>query len=795
MKKFLFFVLSVFFASYSYSQTSLDLKTFREKALADMIYNRVNQIRDSLNLPPLKRDSILELAAKNQSQYLKKTENTVHTQEDPNFATLDLRVEYYKGTHEKLAENVDLVYIDKPFTIYKEKNTIKINSYEGATYAFIKATLNATSSFVNLANKEFYTTGIGFSIDEEKKALYITQVFGSSPYYFPASLKSKENKKNYYPSKKASIDNAFGIKQGTDKTCSKCIADFNKTPDYVEKKLVIENGKIYFLFGDLELFNQMYADGTVSFSADIVANSQFPCGQGNIIHRSFAFDGIMLKPVGTKDLVKRNTQAGENKLYALLGDIPKELASQELICNLLLIKENQLCQYYVEFAPIKSKRSLINTEVFVDTVLKSEITKSKNLYFTIPFEKDKSTYSEKDIKPFYDSLQLNKFNIKSATVMAYSSVEGSSERNAELARQRAESIVKVFQSYQLDTIKKIIKSQENWDQFYRDIKNTPYAFLSSLDKAQIKEKLQVDSIAKALEPMLKRQRKAVLYLKIVEKIDLDKDKNTLITHFIKAMSKKDIATATTLQTSIFDAISNGELSYEAVELVQLPKSKEFAQMINNDIIFRYSIGRKFDYIKELTEATNLEPSNVYIKYNLYDLTLKRWNDSLIAPSSTDALLKNIKALYNTKIDKKLVHKLYLNYQILITGFFLETKKYKYREDAVGLVKKYYKSIDENQEDQFSVAKYFVTNNRPEWALEILFPVMQKGEYTEDMLFYFLSIAIPRSDLFEKKEFEAYFLKAKNLDRQKFCKLFGEDKLNFYLLRLEQLKEYYCGTCN
>ncbi|WP_028982202.1 CAP domain-containing protein [Sporocytophaga myxococcoides] len=780
-----------------FAQTPIDFNNFDDKLLTQKIYLKLNEVRDSLGLSPFVKDSILTAAAINQAKYIKKVDNLVHNQDNPAMATVEQRVESYKGTHEKVAENVDVIYTDRPFTVYKEKEPMKINTYESAAFAFVRSSLNTSSNSVNVLNREFSATGIGIGIIPEKKCIYIAQVFGPMAYNFPSSIKTKD-KKIFYPSKKINIENAFGIEPSNEVVCGKCVGDFNKIPDYIENKIIVENGKVYYSFSDLGLFNKTFpeTEGEFSFSVDIVLRSQFPCSSGNIVHRSFAFDGIMLVPVTLKELLKSNSKASSNALYAYLGDIPGELKNDEYVCNLIVIKDNHLCTYYVDYPKLPSSRSIISTEVFVDTLLKSEITKKKNLKFTIPFEKDKSVYSENDIRPFYDSLNLNKYNITEVVVLAYSSIEGSTERNQELQKSRAESIIQVLQSFQLnDTIKKVIKAQENWDQFYRDVKNTPFNYLTTLSKEKIKEALQKDSLSKAMEFLLARERKAILFLKIVERIDLTRNKDSLAIHYQNALAKKDVAVATTLQTAIFDAISNKELSADLLTSLNPPKTKEFAQLINNQILFRQELGQKFDYIGELNQTSALDPTNVFIKYNICDLSLKAWAADSAYLQSPEGFMKNIKALYNTKIDKKLVNKLYLNFQILISPYFLTNKKFKYRDDAINLVKKYYKTTELSSDDLLTVAKFFAENGRAAWALEILFPIMQKGEYSEDMLFNFLAISITRPDLFEKKEFESYFLKAKDMNSQRFCSLFGYDKVNFMLFKEEELKVYFCKACN
>ena len=115
--------------------------------------------------------------------------------------------------------------------------------------------------------------------------------------------------------------------------------------------------------------------------------------------------------------------------------------------------------------------------------------KNKTLKFKIPFERNKSNYSQADIKPIYDSLSLTDYNIKGINIKVYSSIEGIASRNEELQELRAKSIVAALQSFQKPTIKTVVSTSENWVDFLNDIKSTKYRTLLILNKKQIFDKI------------------------------------------------------------------------------------------------------------------------------------------------------------------------------------------------------------------------------------------------------------------------------------------------------------------
>ena len=798
MKKNTYLLILLFIASYGIGiaqnpTDKIDLKKFNERYLTELIFAKINTLRDSLTLQKSEKDSLLLMAAKNHSAYIKKTDDISHLQPIPEFSNLEKRVEYFKGTQEKLSEIIDVIYLDKPTQIYKEKATIKIYTYGEAADFYFKNSFNTSAHYEIMTKKDFYTTGIAFGLNEERKCIYVVQVLGSKSFKFHNSVKHKDNKKTFYPSKKINIENAYGLLPYDEKTCTRCVDKFNAIPDHIKYNLKIEGNNIVFNFSDLAAFDKLFPDGDEAIAVDVIHLDQYPCNAGNMLHRSAVHDGILFKPLTKGEILKKNTKKESNEISVVLGVCPFTNAN-EYELNLLLVKNNTLCDYRLNNPIAVNKTEIMEIDIYTDTLSKSEILKKKNLRFSIPFERSKSEYLDKDIKPFYDSLNLNKFNIKELTILAYSSVEGSAEKNLELQKLRAQSIINVLQSFQLDSIKTVVKTIENWDQFFRDVKTTPYAWMSTLDKPTIKEKLQQDSMLIALEPILRRERKAIISLKVVEKIDLAGDKHELVKHYMNALAKKDVANSSILQSTLFDAITAGEMKYDMVGLIGIPKTKEFAQMTNNDIVFRYMNKIPGEYIKNLEEASLLDPSNLFIKFNIYNIQLKSWADSSLLVSNPDPIIKNIKALFNTKIDKKMVNQIYLNYYILVTDLYKANKKYKYRDDAVGLVKKYYKTVEATQKDYLILTNYFIAHGRNDYAIEVLQPIIQNGEYTEDILFTYLALTLGDLNSYEKNSTISLLKKAKELNKDRFCKLFGVEKLKFQLFKNETSKDMYCESC-
>lgn len=140
--------------------------------------------------------------------------------------------------------------------------------------------------------------------------------------------------------------------------------------------------------------------------------------------------------------------------------------------------------------------------------------------FTVKFEKNRASYSRSDINSIIQFINDSSYSIVSAAVEGYASVEGTFENNQKLMEQRAGVLLSVLEqsndeSIGLDTL--IVS--ENWDKFYEQIENTRYSYLLNIPKDSAKVLLTHDSLANALEPFLAEQRKAILNLKLSQKLN------------------------------------------------------------------------------------------------------------------------------------------------------------------------------------------------------------------------------------------------------------------------------------
>ena len=787
---FLIIILSVNAAFSQNPGTLIELNKFDKALFTSLLITEINKARDSLHLPKITADSTLEQAAQNQVDYILQHESVTHTQQNSELKTLENRVHFFKGTHDKVGEIIDLVMVDKPASIYKTKEYIKVKSYEQAAYYFTKNALNTASNNAIITNPAFYLMGVGVAINAGRKAIYLTEVLGTLPFQFPPSLYSKINKKIYFSSKNNNIENAYGLSMAAGKECYKINKYLEETEDESSKNVVIENGKAYLYISDLAKFKDAF-DESSQIAVDIISRSQLKCEEGNRLHKSWAYDGILLPPVDVKTVLKRNVN-NDSTLSTFLGDVPPELVDQEIFGNILFIKDNAICAYYYPTPAIENAPGLLPNELFYDTISPSALQKRKHFSFALPIEQDKLYFTQKEIKAQLDTIDFRRFSIKSAEITMLNPVFYH-EKNLTSKPKIAENFLRLMQTFQKDSIVPNFKNDINWDQFFKDVSGSPFSKLKLVDSCYILDELPVDSNFYTVQTKLSPAKLLHVKLTIADNNVLTKNSRDLIFNFKNAVVRDDIQLASSIQAAIFEAIKNKDSV--SLDSLVLPKTPLYAQLINNELVYRHAISPRPDLLKELEETSMLDPKNPYINYNILQLSLAKWQQDSAFVDQPEYLIKRIRQLYTSKIEKKLITRLYLNYYMLAARYYNQVAKNKQAEEATATVKKHYRSVDLTENDVLNITDFFISQRRYDFAEDAVLPYLKKGNYHEDMLFKALAIAIKQREDLEKKDFVVYINKARDANPTRFCELFGKEKQVTSLLRNDRLKRMYCETCN
>jgi hypothetical protein len=568
------------------------------------------------------------------------------------------------------------------------------------------------------------------------------------------------------------------------------------------------NGDVYFTISNKDWLFKIFTGAGDGVSADLVSKDQYGCQltipQGNSVNK-----GFVLPPVYSAELKKNIQEIAPNYFTVKIGHVPAILTKKELEGNLIIIKNGVVCDY-TSFVDIdRSQWALLPMGLYTDTLLNVEPTDdtvktiplfyTKKLQFSIPFSKGKTTYNANDLQPLYDSLQLKNYSIKSISIRAYSSVEGATQINNQLQRQRAQSIIKALQQFQSPEIKTTITSSENWIEFYNDIARSPFKDLASLGKIDIKKKLLDIALLTQVETYLSNHRKAVITIYLNKRTGFEKTKaDSLLTQFNKAITEKKTVQASIIQDAIFERVANGKLPREYINQLEIPNEKIFSDLKNNQVTYKLLLNITYDYeaLEELKEIETLAPTNGKVKYNICVLNFRFWQydtSHLQAP----VFLKYIRELPTFGIDSSLVKRMLINYNIIMCGVYMDRYNYEAKDETLKYIRNNFTALPLSDADILALAKYLSYYSQRPWAESLLEKRVQKLDVEEDLLFYYLNLKLFNPESFRLEPVKKAALNAININSPRFCRFFNSMSrggASFQLLEHDQLRTLYCENC-
>jgi hypothetical protein len=567
-------------------------------------------------------------------------------------------------------------------------------------------------------------------------------------------------------------------------------------------------GEVFFSMNNREYFNYIFKNDSYGVTADIVSKDKYSCEKSNPVTLSLP-KGNILMPVYKPALLKEMKELTEGSIYVKIGKVPPALLKKELEGNLVIVNGNYIC-FYTNFVNIdRSNWDLLPMGLFTDSLLQdavvldnqktSHFSYSKKIQIEVPFAKGVTQFSNSYINGLYDSLELKKYKIRKIEIRAYSSVEGPEKLNRQLMDKRAKAMITALKVYQPMTQRTKVITAENWLYFYDDIKNTRYKEFITLSKTEIKQKFTDKIISAELEPLLARQRKviATLYLETASTESSLKD-ISLISELNKAVTIKDILKARIIQKELAERIIDKRLPLEFINKIEVPQSKEFAAFLNDREVYKFMVKATSEYeaLENLLDIQKFDPNNGRINYNICVLRFFMWQNAGDT-SITKILLPEINSLSSQGINNTLVKRMIINYYILKSYDQLQIFDYTGKNSSLGIIHDMYEGLNLNDEDLYSMAKYYSYYSIKQWAKEIIMPRIDKIDVSEDLVFYYVNLLFYETESYGSEHFKKAALNASNLNRKRFCDFFlpnDQGGASMQLLDHQEIKKMYCQEC-
>jgi hypothetical protein len=568
-------------------------------------------------------------------------------------------------------------------------------------------------------------------------------------------------------------------------------------------------GDIYFSMSNMQWFNNIFKTDSYGLSIDIVSKKRYQCGAKADGKENFTLPlGTVLPPVYKKQLINGN-EFTDGNIWVKVGKIPTTLSGQELEGNLIILNGNFVC-YYSNFINIeRSGWQLLPMGLFTDSLIRDSkmygtdendfFTYTKKEQLVIPFEKGSASFNTKYLRRFFDSLNLGNYKIRKPEIRAYSSVEGQETVNKALMKRRADTIVSALKQYHPGLKRINIITAENWLEFFQDIAAGDVETLKGINKNDVRKKLTDKALTNRIEPMLSKHRKAVIviYLEGKSKIEFTGN-DQIVNRFNKAIVDKDITNARQIQKEIADQVADNNLPATYMDKLEIPGTRLYSPLLNDREVYKYLLKTTSEYeaYENFLGLQKIDPDNGHIQYNICALSFFMWQfggDTSIQK----ILLDKINRLPAYDINNVLVKRMQINYHILKCEEDMQRFLYDAKDSSVEFIYNTYKEVQLDDDDIYSLAKYFANYAKIDYAEEIVTPRIDKIDVNEDLLFFYINTQFYYPDTYETDVFNKAVLNAVALNPKRYCNFFlPNDKggASMQLLEYDELKRIYCESC-
>jgi outer membrane protein OmpA-like peptidoglycan-associated protein len=772
---------------------------FNYDLLSQIFVKKINDLRIAQNKDFIFRNEILEKAATDQSEYMVKIKKTNLEGSSRSKRTTGDRIKFYGGTTSG-QEIVQSTNIGKDIKTYY-------------TYGFVAdeilTKILKSKKYAEILNnpKAFYA-GIGTTLDKTGKRMYISIVIGGLESINEGKRLRKLLSLKY-------TTKSYGVDRGNAKECRNC----ERFDDYItlQKGISIQSGKILFEYPNLRKLRKLFLTADDGIAIDIIQKSQYPCDTFNIYDAEKQNRGILLKPIYAKNLWSKNTEPERyNKFSGYIADIPKNILKNlgdQYEINVNIIQKGKFCRRVTRtFTESNISDKLKSISIYPDTLNNCSDCKieddyvldstSKILSFKIPFDKNKSEYKPRDLEPILTTLNEPKYTINEINVIAYTSLEGDSTKNALLQIKRAKTIIEALEKINKGDILNNIETFDAYEMFKQQVGATEKYMYGLIPKQKLIDTLNSSKkMREDFADILEAERVTMVNMKVTYATQGDDELDFIIHSMKKAIEHNQPQRAKRLQHFAINEAIRGKYSPIKLMSIQVPLKKEYVSMVLNNLFLESRFLRDdsvtYEMQNKLNELEKLEPDNLYVKYNqlVSFINAGVFKDDF----KVEEITNRIENLKKTKLPRNLVDALSLELQFKIIDTYdtIETVTAKrIAANAMDRIKNLF-AIGTNGkkwENGLKLAEVFIRHNDYKYAMQLLTPFIRDNDAEEKLIFTYISCAARFQENWYTPDFRFALSKARELNSKRYCALFADPYLSIQVLENPLIKKEFCNNC-
>lgn len=731
--------------------------------LNELLFEKINALRQKQNVKPLEADSSLMQAASFHSVYMSRYGRLSHQQKSRKNKTPKNRVERYSDAFEMVGENI--------LFVHEKKKRIAPDRLVEIAQEMFQGWKDSPGHYANMINSDFEYGGLGFARSKSGK-LYATHVFGKKGIKIPGQLSKK----------------AFHIKSGV-KYCRGLLEGKENLVVNMGNALDIEDGKVVLRHHNVASVQEILVGERDGVAVDLVTSDQFCCGKENHLDMSEIYDGVLLKPVYKAQLLAQNRAESEYRLIADLGTVPSHLEGKGVVPNLIVIKEGKKCAYTVPQYIPRSDYQLIATAPRLlkpDVPLRTTgVMGTEEIQFD--FERGITTPS------FTTTLKTKTDAIARLEIYANSSIEGDSMANARLHQKRADYIQQYVARYTgQHAIRPIIHARENWEMLDYQLDLHGLKQLKTKSKAEMRQWVVRDTTVN-WDSLLHVQRRSYACIqyrgswKSSDPLHAYRNLRTALLHndfkwankALAEMCQSDVEAGLLLDQSLLKHFLS------CVELVQ--NASAILALGHADTEVKVLFLRQW-----LNRSAQLSPDaifNLLILYNetVYEL-LNRWDvrSAILAKVVHPYIVKQL--MEQIEVDSE---ELLLNYHLASIKYFGQLNHQEGIVTAFNFITGYFENRLLDLDDEIMLCLFFNLWSRYDLTVARLYQHINEPDFNEQAAFILVRTAMAYPYPFNDEQLFEMHQKAFEFNPSKWCLWL---KINFQLMRYPQIKEMYCKAC-
>tara|TARA_B100000508_G_C11465178_1_gene281399 strand:+ start:5174 stop:7720 length:2547 start_codon:yes stop_codon:yes gene_type:complete len=816
----------------------LDIGSLNYKLLEQSILDQINQIRVNNGKTKLYPDSLLLETAQNQSNYLAISGNFSHYQKiNKSLRDPQLRSEFFGADEMMIGENILFLPVGSKSLNSKLRGASA--TYSNYAHEIAELWLSNVPDKSNLNSDEYAISAVSIKLNETMDTLFVVQVFGApiadyeyvrSKTSFPYStLDGNKSMRLLAPKIKSPKKYPYGIK--TPQRFSDCPKPTKKRWMEVDASLTITRDKMLFCVYELNQVRRFFSGPKDGLAVELISfENQFNCDGKNVeqanTRNGFSYlDGRLMKPVYRNEIEKQRLELQEkaskqksnseekNCNYFKLGKTPENFTDYPYEVKLHYIRNKKFC-VQVEFdlhcgELLVYKPATLPVKYTIDTVKYVPVSRQTSLTVDVGFEKNAVEFNGADMEELLVQLKNKEFLVNSIRIDAFSSIEGTRSANEKLFKKRAEVLVAELEKHQKGSIKYTLKSQENWDLFYKQVDTTEYYSMKVWKRDRVKQYFKDSVNAIQFKPFFKDQRKAKITLTITpvqnnkwKQLMARTEWNSIMGVFNQSgnIDDEQLQRLDIIQCYLQRVKVEDKSLVDPQELV-IPQLKEFSKANYRNYLFGIQNGKTYDaaIAVEKLKKWNSKLQEREVDYNIKAI-IANHSDEFSSKEKIILIRSLVSELKAQEAKQELIDDVEMWFHIEMANLVYGGHEVNYVKKAMpslNYIKSNYCKKDSSYSRKMELAKYYISFEQYDWAKELLLPYVEGDNIKKEAMALYLKYCLS----YELENFPAsYYIELKKayeiFPKKQWCRLFiGNCKIPLRALDWPSTRALYCASCS